>query len=180
MALNLFELSLLQKMHEALQCTLLDRVSVIVTYTGNAGAAFILLALALLCFKRTRILGAIMATSLALDGVLVNICLKPMLARVRPYDLGVELYLIASRPKDYAFPSGHTAVAFAAATAMSKGPRKVYIAMLAYALLMSFSRLYLMMHYPTDVLGGAVCGALCGFLSVRIWKRLTTTKGAEP
>ena len=177
MALNLFELELLRRMHDAVQCGALDALAVAVSFFGNGGWGFIVLALALLCFKKTRLLGAVMATALAFDGLLVNVLLKPLAARTRPYDLGVAVDLITAHPGDYSFPSGHTAAAFAAATAASAGPRRLYIGLLAYAGLMVLSRMYLMMHYPTDVLAGALCGALCGFAAVELWKRLSKTKG---
>lgn len=179
MSLNLFELSLLQKMHDAVQCAFLDRLAVILSVPGNAGMIFIALAVLLLCFKKTRLCGAVMATALIFDVVLVNGGLKPLIARTRPYELGVALKLLIAHPNDHSFPSGHTAAAFAAAAAASVGPKKLHTALLVYAGLMGLSRMYLMMHYPTDVLGGALCGALCGLAAVELWKRLSKTKGVE-
>lgn len=179
MTLNLLELELLQRMNAVLQCMLLDKLAVWISFPGNGGLGFILLAILLLCFKKTRLLGAVMATALALDGLLVNVCLKPLIDRARPYELGVALNLITAHPNDPSFPSGHTAAAFAAAVALLPGPKKAYRGMLIYAALMGLSRLYLLMHYPTDVLAGAVCGVLCGLLAVKIWKPLLKQKGAE-
>ena len=104
MSLNLFELSILQRMHDAVQSGVLDRVAVFLSTPGNSGLIFIVLALVLLCFKKTRVWGAVMATALAFDVTLVNFCLKPLIARVRPYDLGVALELITAHPRDNSFP----------------------------------------------------------------------------
>lgn len=178
MELNMLELSLLQRIHSVLQCEALDKIFIWISYPGNGGWGFVLFAVILLCFKKTRVIGAVMSTALIMDVLLVNVCMKPLIARVRPYDMGIPLDLITDHPGDHSFPSGHTAASFAAAVASSVGPKKVYIAMMTYAGLVGMSRLYLMMHYPTDVLAGAVCGAVCGYFAVELWKRLSESKGA--
>lgn len=171
-AINLFELQILQRMHDFLQCGLLDWLARLISYTGDGGLGFVLLALVLLCFPKTRVCGAVMATALFLDVLLVNVCLKPLVARVRPYDLGVAMELITRHPGDFSFPSGHTAAAFAAATALAAAGKGWWQAGLIYGVLMAFSRMYLRMHYPTDVLAGALCGVLCGAAALYIWKKL--------
>ena len=104
-----------------------------------------------------------MLAALILDLILCNGILKNLFHRVRPYDIRTSIELLVKRPLDYSFPSGHTAVSFAAASAawfMKK--RKTGVAFGAVACLIAFSRLYLYVHYPTDVLAGAVIGILCG------------------
>lgn len=170
-ALNLFELGLLQNLHDSVQCGFLDWLTRVISFTGDGGICLIVLAVGLLLFRKTRIYGAVMLTALTLDALLVNVCLKPLFARVRPYDLGIALNLIASHPSDYSFPSGHTAAAFAVATALGAAGKGWWRAGLIYGALMAFSRMYLLMHYPTDVLAGAVCGALCGAGALWIWRK---------
>lgn len=171
-ALNLVELGLMQQMQEALSCPLLDRLTVAISATGDGGIGMILLAAALLCFPRTRRVGAVMALALILDGLLVNLSLKPLIARTRPYDLGIELELITHHPGDYSFPSGHTAVVFAGAVALRTAGKQWMGMGLCYGACMGFCRMYLMMHYPTDVLFGALAGALCGAAAIVLWKQL--------
>ena len=89
--------------------------------------------------------------------------LKPLVARPRPFTSDPARILLIPRPEDYSFPSGHTAVSFAAASAaLFMKKRKTGVAFGAVACLIAFSRLYLYVHYPTDVLAGAVIGILCG------------------
>ena len=171
-ALNLFELGLLQGLQEAVGCPLLDKITVAISTTGDKGIGMILLALILLCIPKARKVGAVVAVALVLDLLLVNLTLKPLVARVRPYDLGFDLNLITHHPSDFSFPSGHTAVAFAGAVALYAAGKKWMAAGLVYACCMGFSRMYLLMHYPSDVLFGALFGALCGVAALYLYKRV--------
>ena len=168
-SLNLFELGLLQGLQEAVGCPLLNKITVAISTTGDKGIGMILLALALLCIPKTRKVGAVVAVALVLDVVLVNLCLKPLVARTRPYDLGIDLNLITPHPSDYSFPSGHTAAAFAGAVALYTAGKKWMGIGLCYACCMGFCRMYLMMHYPTDVFFGALAGAVCGIAAIWLW-----------
>ncbi|MDO4491024.1 MAG: phosphatase PAP2 family protein [Lachnospiraceae bacterium] len=104
--------------------------------------------------------------SMLLCFLIVNLFLKNAVARVRPYDRIPELVLLARKPKDFSFPSGHTAFSFASATALyltgGEKNRPVTLFLLALAALIGFSRLYLGVHYPTDVIAGAFLGWICG------------------
>ena len=171
-SLNLFELGLLQGLQEAVGCPLLDKITVAISHTGDKGIGMILLAILLLCIPKTRKAGVVMAVALVLELLLVNLTLKPLFARTRPYDLGIDLELITHHPSDFSFPSGHTAAAFAAATALYAMGKKWMAAGLFYACCMGFCRMYLMMHYPTDVLFGAVAGIICGAAALYVWNRV--------
>lgn len=162
MSWNLTELSWLEGLHDLLACRFFDGLMPLISLPGNGGIGFILLALVLLVIPKTRKYGLSMALALVLDLLLVNLCLKPLVCRVRPYDLGIRYPLLVGRPGDFSFPSGHTAAAFAAALSLRPAGKRVWVPMTVYAALMGFSRIYLMVHYPTDVLAGAVCGTLCG------------------
>ena len=103
-----------------------------------------------------------------LEFMLVNLVLKNWIARVRPYHLLEDLILLAREPMDYSFPSGHTGAAFAVASVMFIGmPKQIGIPALLVATLIGFSRIYLGVHFPTDVLGGVIVGCLTGFVA---WK----------
>ena len=83
----------------------------------------------------------------------------------------MPLETLVRKPGDFSFPSGHTAAAMAAAVALIPAGKRVFYPMLALACVMGFSRLYFMVHYPTDVLAGAVCGALCGWAALSLLRR---------
>lgn len=101
--------------------------------------------------------------------LLCNVILKPLVARIRPYDVNTAVQLLVSKPVDYSFPTGHTAASFASVVALfMAGERKLWKTALVLAVLIAFSRLYLYVHYPTDVLGGLILGLIAGYLGSRL------------
>lgn len=136
------------------------------------GEIFILITALLLLYKPTRKAGIVCATALVFDYLLLNKCLKPMVGRIRPYDLNPLIQLITEAPHDFSFPSGHTGVSFAFAAAISVFGKKAHTLALAFACLMGISRMYLYVHYPTDVLAGALVGTLCGLAALLLWKKI--------
>lgn len=165
-----FELAILDAI-QSLRFPALDFAMKYVTHLGDSGLLFIILTLLLLCFKKTRPYGALCATALILDLLLVNITLKPLVARARPYTLRQEIVLLVAEPLDFSFPSGHAAVSFAFATAIGAYSKKYALWAYVLAAVISFSRLYLYVHFPSDVLAGAVIGLLCGYLARFIWRK---------
>ena len=111
---------------------------------------------------------ALLLQSMILEFLVVNLLLKNWVARVRPYHLLEDLILLVQEPADYSFPSGHTGAAFAVASVMFLGmPHSIGVPALIVASLIGFSRIYLGVHFPTDVLGGVVIGCAAGFVA---WK----------
>lgn len=150
----------------------LDAVLVFFTTIGNAGAVWILLGVGLLIIPKTRKSGAVVLLAVLIDTILCNGILKHLFARIRPCDVNTAVSLLITRPADYSFPSGHTAVAFAAVTACGLvGERRLWILTLMPACVIAFSRMYLYVHYPTDILGGAVVGVISGILAWLIGRR---------
>lgn len=101
--------------------------------------------------------------ALALEVLCCNLILKPFVARIRPCDINTAVQLLVPRPDDFSFPSGHTGAFFSASSALYFSRSRLRFPALVLAVLIGFSRLYLYVHYPTDVLAGAVLGALLGW-----------------
>ncbi len=162
-----------------LRCAVLDFLMPIITMLGDEGIFWIAVALILMIFPKTRKTGIMMGVAMLLGYLIGNLTLKPLIARVRPYNLKEGVELLVEPLKSYAFPSGHTLVCFEAATVLMLRHRKPWgILSLIAAILVAFSRLYLYVHYPTDVLGGLLLGTLFGFCGawivnavVRAWEK---------
>lgn len=137
------------------------------------GLIGILLAAVLLLRRKTRKTGEILAAALVVDVLLCNGLLKHLFHRVRPCDVNTAVSLLVSRPTDYSFPSGHTAASFAAVAALYlAGARRLWKPALVLGMLIAFSRLYLYVHYPSDILGGVLVGLFAGWVGSRIAAKL--------
>lgn len=174
--MNEFELKILDFIQDNIKCGFLDFLMPVVTLLGEHGIFWIVTAAVLLIFKKTRKVGAMMGVALLLGFIVGNLTLKPLIARVRPYDMpGVEVQLLVERLSDKSFPSGHTLACFEAATVIFIANKKWGILALVSAFFVAFSRLYLYVHYPTDVLCGAVLGILFATLASIIVKRVISS-----
>lgn len=141
---------------------------VFITRLGDAGIIWIVLSIVLLLIPKTRKSGAVMVAALVVDVLLCNIVLKNLVARTRPYDVNTGVHLLVEKLHDYSFPSGHTAASFASVTALYlAGEKKLWKFALVLACLIAISRLYLYVHYPTDVFGGILFGVISGYLGYR-------------
>lgn len=163
---NSLDFSILDFIAENLKCAFLDFLMPVVTIFGDAGYFWIALAICLVITKEYRKAGVSMAVALILGTVVCNLLLKPLVARIRPYEINTAVELLVTKPSDYSFPSGHTTASFECATVLllSKNCRRAGVAALILAVLIGFSRLYLYLHYPTDVIAGVLIGLLCGTL----------------
>ena len=161
------ELSILDWI-QTVRLPFLDKIMVFITRLGDAGIIWIVLSIVLLLIPKTRKSGAVMVAALVVDVVLCNIVLKNLVARTRPYDVNTGVHLLVAKLHDYSFPSGHTAASFASVTALYlAGEKKLWKFALVLACLIAISRLYLYVHYPTDVLGGILFGVISGYLGYR-------------
>ena len=167
------ESSILLWIQNNLRCGILTPVMRVITTLGNGGAFWIVLTLLLLLvFKRTRRMGVYCAASMLLTLLVVNLCIKPLAARTRPYELIQGLEILVSRPRDYSFPSGHSANSLSCAwTLFRLAPKKYGVPALVLAVLIALSRLYVGVHYPTDVLAGAAIGILLSEVALRALRR---------
>lgn len=134
----------------------------LISKLGNGGIIWLVLSGLLCVFPKYRKAGVTMLTALALDVLLCNVMLKPLVGRMRPFTVNTGVELLINAPKDFSFPSGHTAASFAAAFALLFVKNKLWIPSMILASLIAFSRLYLYVHYPTDVLAGILLGLIVG------------------
>lgn len=156
---------------EALDFTPLIWFSRLITHLGDGGIFWIVLSLLLAVLPKTRRVGIAMCVSLALSFLVVNVAIKPLVARIRPYDL-YDFVARAEMPHDFSFPSGHSSISFAPAVAFAFAQRGRYrwqsAVLLVLAGLIALSRVILLVHYPSDVLAGSLIGAACGFAAAVI------------
>ncbi len=178
--MNVFELKFLDFIADHLRCGFLDFLMPKITMLGDAGIFWIALAVILLFPKKTRKIGTAMGIALVLGLVFCNITIKPLVARVRPYDVAGTLPYLTDVQHDFSFPSGHTVASFEGATVLFLYNKKWGIAALVLAALIAFSRMYLYVHYPTDILCGLVLGVLFAvagkWASEKLWKKFETRK----
>ncbi len=136
-----------------------------ITKLGDGGIIWIAGALILLIPKKTRRIGICCLIALMGSLLINNVILKNLVARTRPYDAIAGLSSLIGSQSDFSFPSGHTGSSFAAATVMFCGLKKRYGSFaLILAALIGFSRIYVGVHYPSDVIGGALIGAIIGYM----------------
>lgn len=140
-----------------------------ITSLGNSGWFWIVLSILLVIPQRTRKIGITALAALLIGALITNVALKNLVARIRPYEVVDGLKLIIERQHDYSFPSGHTCASFAAALVYYKmGPRKWGIPAVVLASLIAFSRLYVGVHYPSDVIGGLLIGVFAAWAALKL------------
>ncbi len=175
-----FDLPILDWIQANLHSAFLDTVMPIITVFGDGGIFWIACAVILLLLPKTRRIGFGMAFALLMGLVVCNMTLKPLVGRIRPYDLqadlGVTIKLLIDAQHDFSFPSGHTIASFEACTVLMLGNKKLGIPASILAILIAFSRLYLYVHYPTDVIASIVLGTVFGIIGWWLAGKLPTPK----
>ncbi len=155
-------------MLQNLKCDLLDVSLGAVTHLGDGGMMWIGTALAFLFFKKLRKCGVMMLFSLALCALITSGVIKPIVGRLRPFEVR-EIPIFIQIPYGTSFPSGHTSSSFAASTAIFLNKRRISIVPFLLAIAIGFSRMYFYVHFPSDVLCGALLGACCAAVICRIF-----------
>lgn len=162
-----FDLPILDWIQANLTSPLLDKIVPILTLLCDPVTIVVLIAL-LIFIPKTRKMGSYMFVALVLGLIVCNATLKPLVARIRPYDLkeemGETINLLVKKSHDFSFPSGHTIAAFEVASVLLIKDKRWGIPVTILAVVVTFTRLYLYVHYPTDVLFSIVFGFIFGFL----------------
>ena len=170
---------------EAVRQPWLNPLVEVYTRLGNAGILWIVLSVGMLCIPRTRKAGALALLAMVFGLLCTNVVLKHLVGRTRPWIDVAGLIPLVNEPDPNSFPSGHTCAAFAAGLTWARTLPKTWMraTALVLAVCMGLSRLYVGVHYPTDVLAGAVVGALCAWAAwevgvgiSRCWKRRTESR----
>lgn len=143
---------------QELHTPFLDRLVPAFTSLGDKGWIFIVLGIVLFCVKKTRRMGTAVLLSLAAGAIVGNLFLKNLVMRDRPCWIDTAVPLLIANPTDYSFPSGHTLAAFETAFSIFYVNRRWGSVLLIFAFAMALSRLYLFVHFPTDVLSGMALG----------------------
>ena len=147
---------------QSLRTPLFDHIVLFITSLANY--VWYILIMGLLINKPTRKLGVVLVVAMILQYLINGGILKHLFARVRPCNVDTTVELLVKRPKGFSFPSGHSAAAFCAVGVLYGAKiKKLFWPVLVLAYLIAFSRLYLYVHFPTDVLAGALCGFLIGY-----------------
>ena len=179
-----FDLPILDWIQANLQSGLMDTIMPIITMFGDAGIFWMIWASILLFFPKTRRTGLGMWFAMAMGLVVCNMILKPVVGRMRPYDFQINELgktwndillagkLLVETPHDFSFPSGHTIASFEACTALLLNSKLMGIPAVILAILIAFSRLYLYVHYPTDVIFSLFAGILFGIIGNAIAQRI--------
>ena len=179
-----FDLPILEWIQAHLQSGFMDFIMPIITVFGDAGIFWMICAAVLFLIPKTRKTGLGMAFAMMMGLVICNMILKPVVGRMRPYDFQINELgktwdqillagkLLVETPHDYSFPSGHTIASFEACVVLLLNDKRLGIPATILAILISFSRLYLYVHYPTDVLVSIVLGTLFAILGNAIAQRI--------
>ena len=175
-----FDLPILDWIQANLANPVLDFLMPWITLLGDAGIFWMIVAGVMLFTKKYRRIGIGMAIAMAMGLLVCNIILKPAVARIRPYDmqeqLGVTINLLIEKQHDFSFPSGHTIASFEACTVILLGSKKLGIPAVLLAILIAFSRLYLYVHYPTDVIASIFLGTLFGIIGYLVAGKITISR----
>lgn len=156
-----FDSSILLYIQNNMHGVIMDKGMVISSYLGNGGIIWIIIVGILMINKKYRKIGFMALGALILSTILGEEILKNVVKRIRPSEDIPAWNLLITKPLSYSFPSGHTTSSFAVAGVLAKYIKRYAFGFLGLASLIGFSRLYLYVHYPTDILAGVVLGLLC-------------------
>lgn len=159
------DFTILNWIQEFIRNDFLDSFFSAITKLGNAGIIWIAIGICLLFFKKYRKAGIFLLAALAVGSLLGEGIIKPLIGRARPFSENKEILLAIAPPSSYSFPSGHSWSSLTAGTFLFLLHKKWGLAALVLGILIAFSRVYLYVHFPSDVITGALCGVATAFLA---------------
>ena len=174
--INGFDARIMEFIQNNLHCPAADFFFSAITYLGEAGALWLCAAVILLFFKKTRTTGILVLAAMLLTFVTSELPMKNLICRPRPCHTFPDVSLLIARPHSFSFPSGHSASSFAAAVMIFLRHKKQAWPALLLAAAIAFSRVYLFVHYPTDILAGALLGTLFAVLVFSVYTRQYSKK----
>lgn len=170
--LQRFDSSILLYIKDNMHGPVMDKIMVVSTHLGEGGIIWIIIAALLMINKKYRKIGFMALAALILSTILGEGILKHVVQRIRPSADIPAVNLLIAKPLSYSFPSGHTASSFAVAGVLAKYFKKYALGFFSLASLIAFSRLYLYVHYPTDVLAGIVLGLICSGIIICLFNKV--------
>ena len=165
------DFAIIDFIQETMRCQFLDYVMAFFSYLGEAGGIWIISAIVMMCFRKTRATGVMVLCAVAIGFVIGEFGLKNTVERLRPFVQNPEVIPAIKPPTSYSFPSGHSCSSFAAATVLIVRDKKFGIPAIIIANLIAFSRLYNYVHFPSDVLGGILLGVMCAVVTLIFFKK---------
>ena len=174
-----FDRAVLLFAQDNLRCAALDAVFIFFSLICNAGACWIALGIVLAAVRKTRAGGLAMLIGAGAEAALCEGLVKHLVRRARPYTVIEELRLIIAEQSTWSFPSGHAAASFACAFILARFfPKRGKLAYIPAAII-ALSRIYVGVHYPTDVIAGAVFGTLVGWAACAVLRKIPYFRSAE-
>ena len=167
------DFSILYWIQEHIRTTFFDAIFPFITSLCDGGIVWIIAGVVLLFFKKYRKYGVFLLLAMLLGSIIGNEIIKPLVARPRPCHL-VSLLpdMLIEVPTSFSFPSGHTVSSVVSATVLTRANKKFGYVAIPLAVLIAFSRMYLFVHFPTDILAGALLGFALGFFTVSLGNKL--------
>lgn len=168
------DVSILMYIQDNIRCGFLDAVMLFFTFIGNGGAVWLILSAILMSTKKYRHFGFSLFFSVAVCWILNDVLIKNIVLRPRPFLAMDNLNVLVTFPSSFSFPSGHTTSSFAAAYVITKrmGKRGAWIYIVA--VLIASSRIYVGVHYPSDIIAGALIGTIGSMYAYRFRTRFIT------
>lgn len=165
------DVSILDFIQNTFKCVFLDYAMAFFSYIGEAGGIWIIAAVIMMCFRKTRATGVMVVCAVLAGYLIGELGIKNLVGRARPFVENPSVQLFIVPPKGYSFPSGHSCSSFAAASVLFIRDKRIGIPALVVAFLIAFSRLYNYVHFPSDVLCGILLGVLCAVVTVFVFRK---------
>ncbi|MGE5628096.1 MAG: phosphatase PAP2 family protein [Solirubrobacterales bacterium] len=177
--MNGFDLNLLMHIHDLTHNNVFNIIMPYISTAGNNGIVWIVLSLLLLINRKYRYVGILCIAALLLTAISGEGIIKNIIQRPRPFNVIPNVQLLIAKPHSWSFPSGHTASSFTAFWVIFRELKAFAAPVFIMAAAIAFSRMYLLVHYPSDIAGGIILGIICAELVIRMYYRLNKGKRVE-